>query len=89
MLASFTCRRGVFDGKTCVEVSERRCGAAQSHAAFRDGCVTDGFFPRIGTHCKGYYVCTNGDKAGLWCDDDKVFNGQVCVNSKQYECQEK
>ena len=49
---------------------------------------SNGFFVSIGTGCRNYYYCINGVRTDLNCSGKNVFNGDVCVDSSQYNCPE-
>lgn len=49
---------------------------------------TNGFFVIPGTGCRRYYFCIGGSRTDLNCSGNFLFNGELCVDPTQFNCQE-
>ncbi|CAF4786303.1 unnamed protein product [Pieris macdunnoughi] len=87
-LATLSCLGGkIFDGHACVDRLRHECGTPRKqNTESGKHCDSDGFFAVLGTQCKNYFICVNGQKTYLSCPIDQLFNGQVCVPNNEYAC---
>jgi hypothetical protein len=47
---------------------------------------SNGFYTERKGGCSQYYYCINGEKTGLRCQPDYVFNGDLCVFNSRFSC---
>ena len=101
-LITLTCSdERIFNGRKCIEPHLYRCPLTEESEPRRftspqpvrnesqgDCQRTNGFFTIKGTRCQQYYFCIGGSRSNLQCPSGQVFNGQICVASGQFQCQE-
>lgn len=77
----YLCEEGhIFDGIKCIRGNQ--CDSDKICANKSDGYHAD-----LKSNCRNYVYCDNKQKlTQLTCRNNKVFNGQKCVNSNSYTC---
>lgn len=79
--------RGVAEISAVREMNEQ-ANSREATAAADTTCSvkSNGFYQDLESHCEKYYYCIGGDKTELRCQDEYVFNGDICVHHSRYEC---
>lgn len=73
----------VFDGVRCSPMAVHLCPSLA-----RDSCYgrADGRYRAPDSGCRGYYACTNGEKAVYACPAGRAFDGEACVPARAGVC---
>lgn len=87
LLLRGTCRGDtVWNGSDCVSPSAFMCQGPEVWP----GCdgVEEGLYLQQSkdSQCKFYHYCSDGKRIRLRCPDELVFNGNTCVPSNTYKC---
>ncbi|PSN39541.1 hypothetical protein C0J52_17522 [Blattella germanica] len=73
----------IFDGKECVDPSNYKCPFTSTDCLSQ----SNGYHYDKGSGCRNYFYCLDGDKiTTLTCADNKIFDGQRCVESSDFNC---
>ncbi|XP_039279420.1 chitin-binding domain protein cbd-1 isoform X1 [Nilaparvata lugens] len=90
MVEIHTCLDGYsFNGDACVPIPLISCHKTmlqQNENLNTCKKHNDGFFPDLQSGCQNYFYCINGEKSALKCPNNKLFNGEVCVDEKTFLC---
>ena len=71
-----------------VIASDARTNAAPSSSSPAQCPQRNGFFAVAGSQCQRYYFCIGNVRSDLKCADQRVFNGELCVDRSRYDCPE-
>lgn len=73
----------IYNGENCIPDSLYTCPSLE-----KDSCdyKANGFYQQTSGGCRGYYMCSGGNKIIYLCDVGQVFNGEKCVNKENYKC---
>lgn len=73
----------VFNGRECVHEHLYSCPYGSEDCKN----LSDGYYADKATKCHDYYFCLNGKRiTTLTCSDNRIFNGERCVQSIEYAC---
>lgn len=73
----------MFNGEKCVSADDYKCPFQSEDCKGK----SNGYHQDIQSNCRKYFFCENGEKlTTIQCSGSKIYNGQSCVNTKEYQC---
>ncbi|XP_077300576.1 chitin-binding domain protein cbd-1-like [Arctopsyche grandis] len=84
MRIDFSCPSNqIFNGEQCVHEGLYTCPSLEKDSCDFKG---DGFYQQTSGGCRGYYMCSGGNKIIYLCDIGQAFDGEKCVDKDSYKC---